>query len=64
MKISPIRYKKYKCDQCGHIKDIQTNHYGECYGQAMLRLNMCPSCSWKHPMQNIVWKCLETEPIE
>lgn len=60
-KISKVSYKKYKCSECGHVKDIQTNHYGECYGQAMLKMNMCPNCSWKHPLTNIVWTCQETE---
>lgn len=56
---SPISYKDYQCDQCGFVKKIETNHFGECYGQALLELNMCPKCSWKHPKQCIVWKCLE-----
>lgn len=55
-----LSYKKYKCSECGHVKEIQTNHYGECYGQAILKMNMCPNCSWKHPNTNIVWTCQET----
>lgn len=53
--------KKYQCSNCGHVKDISTNHYGECYGQASLRLNMCPNCSWKKPRECVVWRCLEVE---
>lgn len=61
--INKVSYKKYRCKNCGHVKKIQTNHYGECYGQAFLRMNMCQKCSWKNPRKNIVWECLETEPI-
>ena len=62
MKIPKLSYKSYKCNQCGHIKKIQTNHYGECYGQAILKMNMCPNCSWKNPTKNITWECQE-KPI-
>lgn len=61
-KPTPVSYKNYQCSQCGHVHKIQTNHYGQCYGQALMRLNMCPECSWKHPMDNIVWTCLESAP--
>lgn len=61
MKISKVSYKKYKCSHCGHIKDIQTNHYGECYGGKIIG-NTCPSCSWKRPLEAVIWQCQETEP--
>lgn len=33
-------YKPYVCTNCGHEKEIQTNHYLECY-------DYCKGCSWK-----------------
>lgn len=51
--------KAYLCSECSQIKMIETNHFGECYGQPLLRMNMYPNCSWKHPMVPIVWKCLD-----
>jgi len=35
-------YKHYKCKDCGYDKEIDTNHYGECYSIA--NYNTCPSC--------------------
>ena len=35
-----IEYRKYKCRNCGHIQDIQTNHLGSC-------IDYCKECSWK-----------------
>lgn len=33
-------FKKYTCSLCGAIKEIRTNHNGEC-------LDYCSGCSWK-----------------
>lgn len=42
-KLTPtIEFKLYKCSQCGHEKEIDTNHYGECYSFG--RYNTCPKC--------------------
>lgn len=27
----PISKKPYMCTECAHEKEIETNHYGECY---------------------------------
>lgn len=62
MTITKMSDKLYKCSECGHTKLIKTNHFSECYGQAALRLNMCPKCSWKHPRTNIVWSC-QDKPV-
>ena len=40
MNISPIRYKKYRCLNCNHECQIQTNHYDICF-------HYCQHCSWK-----------------
>lgn len=37
-----VNYKPYKCKECGYEKEIQTNHYGECYSFG--NHNTCPSC--------------------
>lgn len=34
--------KPYKCKECGHEKQLDTNHYGECYSFG--RYNTCPKC--------------------
>jgi predicted RNA-binding Zn-ribbon protein involved in translation (DUF1610 family) len=34
--------KPYKCTKCGHEKEIDTNHYGECY--SLGKYNSCESC--------------------
>jgi hypothetical protein len=48
MSISKVSYKPYKCKACGHEKEIQTNHYGECYSWG--NYNTCPSCApYKRP---------------
>jgi hypothetical protein len=40
--------KPYKCKECGYEKEIDTNHYGECYSWG--RYNICPTCpSYKRP---------------
>lgn len=36
----PMSYRPYRCDCCGDVHDVQTNHTGPCYPQ-------CPACSWR-----------------
>lgn len=59
MQISEVKSKLYKCQNCGLEKQLVTNHYGECYGQAALRMNMCEGCSWKRPTECVIWECQE-----
>ncbi len=50
--------KPYKCKECGHEKQIQTNHWGECY--SLGNYNTCPVCPpFKRPT---VWICQEPLP--
>lgn len=35
-----VKYRRHGCLNCGHIQDIQTNHFGGC-------LDYCKRCSWK-----------------
>jgi DNA-directed RNA polymerase subunit RPC12/RpoP len=35
-----VKYRVYKCRNCGNEQQIQTNHLGSCY-------NYCKNCSWK-----------------
>jgi hypothetical protein len=43
-----MSYKPYKCKECGYEKEIQTNHFGECYSWG--NSNTCPSCApYKRP---------------
>ena len=58
--ISKISMKKYKCKNCGHVKSLSTNHYGECYGH--LGMNLCEKCSWKRPGKAVTWECQEKPP--
>lgn len=37
-----MSYKQYKCSQCGFKKEIDTNHYGECYSVG--HYNTCDAC--------------------
>lgn len=53
-----IRGKRYRCKECGHEKEIDTNHYGECYSWG--GHNTCPQCPpYKRPN---TWVCMETPP--
>ena len=55
---SKYSHKKYKCSVCGHIKDIGTNHYGQCYSFG--NYNCCPKCPpYKRPT---IWECIEEMP--
>lgn len=35
-----MEYRPYKCDNCGHIQQISTNHTSGC-------IDYCKECSWK-----------------
>jgi hypothetical protein len=35
-----VEYRPFKCKNCGHVQDIQTNHEGTC-------IDYCKECSWK-----------------
>ena len=52
-----IRSKPYKCSVCGFKKDIETNHYGECY--SLFNYNHCPDCP---TTQLTTWICHEVLP--
>lgn len=36
-----VRYRPYRCDCCGDVHDMQTNHTGPFSGH-------CPNCSWRY----------------
>ncbi len=64
-----ITFKAYRCAKCGHEKQIETNHYGECY--SLGNYNRCPKCGplppdKKHPQwvqyPVTVWQCAEPVP--
>jgi len=63
-KSTPIKFKKYKCSKCGFVKEIDTNHYGECYSWG--HSNTCPNCPpyAKYPEYggSTTWKCMEKPP--
>lgn len=53
-----IRSKKYHCAECGYEKEIQTNHYGQCY--SLGNYDCCPQCPpYKRPN---TWVCQENPP--
>jgi recombinational DNA repair protein RecR len=53
-----MSYKAYKCKECGYEKEIDTNHYGECYSWG--NYNTCPSCPpYKRPN---TWVCIVVVP--
>lgn len=53
---SKVSYKRYQCTACGHVSEMQTNHYGECYPR-------CRKCGWKRPMEmGQTHICLEPVP--
>lgn len=50
--------KPYHCARCGHVQQIDTNHWSETYN------SRCPECSWKNPSQPFVtWVCDEPCPV-
>ena len=64
--MAKITFKKYECKRCGHVKEIDTNHFGECYSWG--HYNTCPNCPpWaKYPEfgGSTTWVCLEKEEVE
>ena len=62
--MSTISLKPYQCAKCGHVKQIDTNHYGECYSWG--HYNTCPKCPphAKYPEYggNTRWICAEQPP--
>lgn len=61
MSAPSIKAKRYACKRCGHVRKIETNHYGECY--SLGRHNACPACPpWaKYPEfgGHTTWVCKE-----
>lgn len=59
-----IKSKLYRCKRCGHERQIQTNHYGECY--SLGHYNACPACPpWAKYSEFgglTVWVCTEKCP--
>jgi hypothetical protein len=64
-----MSYKHHQCKACGHSKEIQTNHWGECY--SLGNYNRCPSCGPLPPNKRrpqavqypiTTWVCQETPP--
>lgn len=50
--------KLYQCNQCGALKLIKTNHFGECYSWG--NVNVCPVCPpFRRPT---TWRCIEKVP--
>lgn len=41
-KYPKITFKTYYCSECKYEKQIDTNHFGECYSWG--RYNTCPKC--------------------
>ncbi len=58
--MSKISSKQYRCTHCDHVVSQSTNHYGQTYSFG--RMNRCPGCGWKRPMDITVWECLEALP--
>lgn len=53
-----MKRKLYQCSRCGYQKQIDTNHYGECYSFG--NYNYCPKCPpFARPT---VWICMEVPP--
>ena len=59
--MAKITFKRYQCDKCGHIKKIDTNHFGPCW--SLDRFNTCPECPpyAKYPEFGglTLWNCLD-----
>ena len=56
MPINQRSFKKYRCTECGHESQFNTNHWGKIYPR-------CTSCGWKKPLQPaMVHECLEEMP--
>jgi len=56
--IGHMSFKVYACSRCGHEKEMQTNHWGECY--SLGNYDTCPGCP---PIDRpTVWQCQEKPP--
>jgi len=59
-----FEFKLYKCSECGHEQEIQTNHFGECYSFG--RYNVCPKCPPYKKYAEFggatIWLCIATPP--
>jgi len=38
--MAQLKYREYKCECCGNVQKIQTNHTMSC-------IDYCKECSWK-----------------
>jgi len=63
-----ITYKKYQCKECWYEKEIDTNHFWECYN--LWNYNKCKNmhCVCNRPLINstykpTTWICMETPLI-
>ena len=54
---SVVSLKHYACKNCGHEKEIETNHFGECY--SLGDYNQCPGCN-----DLTTWVCQAELPEE
>ena len=64
--IYPTTKKKYKCTQCGHVTEQDTNHYGQTY--SLGRYNACPKCppfrKYAEYGGGTTWECMEKPPAQ
>jgi hypothetical protein len=58
---SPRTFKRYRCTQCGHVVEQETNHYGATWSHG--HYNCCPKCPpyAKYPEFGgaTIWECLD-----
>lgn len=49
-----VRYRPYRCDCCGNVHDVQTNHTDACFAP-------CPKCSWHGAFDSSgrLWNAME-----
>lgn len=56
--LEKVRRKRYRCQECGHEIEQDTNHYGHTYSWGSY--NTCPTCPpYKRPN---TWVCCEEPP--
>jgi hypothetical protein len=60
------KHRKYKCQDCGFVRSIKTNHCSQVYRQPFLNINKYPVC--KIEKENYltsvgIWECIETKKI-
>jgi len=57
--------KKYKCNHCGHVKEIETNHFGKVY--SIGAFGVCPKCPpfRKYPQYggSTIWVYVEPKAV-